>query len=64
MQIRPLLEMYNTDLRRWFAQGVIADAPEELAQEYIAAGYAVPVEEKARAEPTPAKPKGRTKKTT
>lgn len=53
MKIRPLLEMYNMDLCRRFAPGVIADVPEELAQEYIAAGSAVPVEEKARAEPTP-----------
>lgn len=53
MQIRPLLEMYNTDLHRLFMPGVIADVPEELAQEYIEAGNAVPVEEKARAEPMP-----------
>ena len=62
MKIKPSFEMYNTDLHLWFSPGVTADVPDELAQEYIEAGYAAPVEEKARAEPTPEKPKGRPKK--
>lgn len=53
MKIRPINEMYNADLHRLFMPGVVADVPDELAQEYIAAGNAAPVEEKARAEPTP-----------
>lgn len=64
MKIRPLFEMYNTDLHRRFVPGVIADVPDELARKYIEAGHAEPVEEKARDEPTPAKPKGRPQKTT
>lgn len=51
MKIRPINEMYNVDLHRLFMPGVVADVPDELAQEYIEAGNAVPVEEKARAEP-------------
>lgn len=66
MKITPLFEMYNVNLHRLFMPGVVADVPEEVGQEYIAAGNAVPVEEKARDEPfEPAKPKARrTKKTT
>ena len=80
MKIRALFEMYNTETRQYFRQGETYDVPEELALEYIAEEHAEPVEEpvtecpveehaepveeKARAEPTPGKPKGRPKKTT
>lgn len=53
MKIKPLCEMYNVKYRIYCNPGVPVDVPDELAQEYIAAGNAVPVEEKARAEPTP-----------
>lgn len=51
MKITPLFEMYNINLHKLFMPGVVADVPEDVAQEYIAAGNAVPVEEKARDEP-------------
>lgn len=63
MKIRALFEMYNTETRQYFRQGETYDVPEDLAREYIADKHAEPVEEKARAEPTPDKPKGRPKKT-
>lgn len=63
MKIKPRFEMYNTDLHLRFSPGVTADVPDELGAEYIGAGFAEAVEEKARAEPTQ-EPFGNTEKLT